>query len=141
MRWCRILGVAVALVIQSGCVNREIAWVESPRQWDSIRTLHVVKFEPDRRDLQLLIADQFRAYGFSVTADPEPNPGADAEVVYRDHWAWDLVNYMAQLTVVVREADSNYPIATGKSLHGSVTRKTMKGMVKEVVSNIVDAGN
>ena len=72
-----------------------------------------------------------------VSADPEPNVQADAVVTYVDRWMWDMTMYMLELTVVVREPKSDFPLATGNSFHTSLTRKSPKEMVDEVIDNIL----
>lgn len=60
----------------------------------------------------------------------------DAIATYVDKWMWDLTMYMIELTIVVRDPASDFPLATGNSLHTSLTRKSPKEMVDEVTSNI-----
>jgi hypothetical protein len=43
---------------------------------------------------------------------------------------------MLELTVVVRDPKTDFPLATGNSLHTSLTRKSPKEMVDEVTTNI-----
>jgi hypothetical protein len=125
------------LMMQSGCaVNRATATVDPATRWEAIKTLHVTKVAEDDRNIHLIIADKLRTKGFAVTADPQPNPQADAVVTYNDKWMWDITMYMIELTVVVREPKGNFPLATGNSYHTSLTRKSPKEMVDEVVENI-----
>jgi hypothetical protein len=44
--------------------------------------------------------------------------------------------YMLELTVVMRDPATDFPLATGNSLHTSLTRKSPKEMVEEVTTNI-----
>jgi len=44
--------------------------------------------------------------------------------------------YLVELTVTIREPKSDYPLATGNSLHTSLTRLSPPEMVDEVVGNI-----
>ena len=47
--------------------------------------------------------------------------------------------YMLELTVTIRDPKTEAPLATGNSLHTSLTRKSQTAMVDEVVSNIYSA--
>ena len=49
---------------------------------------------------------------------------------------WDMTMYMIELTVIVRDPASEFPLATGNSLHTSLTRKSPTEMVEEVTTNI-----
>ena len=129
------LGLAV---LGSGCaVNRATATVDPSLNWDAVKTLHVKKLDADDRGIHTLIADKLRARGFATTADPQPSPQVDAVVTYADRWMWDLTMYMLELTVTVRDPKSDFPLATGNSLHTSLSRKSPKEMVDEVIDNIL----
>ena len=122
----------------TGCAtNRATASADPSLKWASIKSVHVKKLEGEDGSTQKLIAEKFRAKGFTVTADPEQNPNADAVVTYVDRWMWDITMYMLELTVTMREPKTNFPLATGNSLHTSLTRKSAKEMVEEVVDNIL----
>jgi hypothetical protein len=132
---CCLLLLSVAL---GGCaVNRATATADPSVRWDTLKTLHVKKLEGEDSGLQLVIAEKFRSHGFSVTADPQPNPQADAVVTYVDRWMWDITMYMLELTVVIRDPKSDFPLASGNSFHTSLSRRSPKEMVDEVVDNIV----
>lgn len=127
-----------AATLAGGCaVNRATATADPALRWDTLKTLHVKKLEADERGIQTLIADKLRSKGFSVTVDPQPNPQADAVVTYVDRWMWDITMYMLELTVVIRDPKSDFPLASGNSFHTSLTRKSPQEMVDEVIENIV----
>ncbi len=44
--------------------------------------------------------------------------------------------YLLELTITIRDPQTDYPMATGNSLHSSLTRKSPKEMVEEVMGNI-----
>ena len=83
------------------------------------------------------VAEKLRASGFAVTADPEPMGQPDATVTYVDKWIWDITMYMIELTITLRDPKTDHPIAMGNSYHTSLTRKSQKEMVDEVVGNIL----
>ena len=49
---------------------------------------------------------------------------------------WDITMYMLELTVTVRDPNSDFPLASGNSYHTSLSRLTPEEMVDEVISNI-----
>jgi hypothetical protein len=85
-----------------------------------------------------VIADQLTLRGLQATTGPEgaAPKDADAIVTYRDKWQWDMAMYMIELTIYVREPQTDVLLATGKSLHTSLTRKTPEEMAAEVLGNM-----
>jgi hypothetical protein len=137
-RFLVALLTAVSLLAVGGCaVNRATATADPALRWDTLRTLHVKQLEGEDGSTKKLIAEKLAASGFKVTADPEPNPQADAVVTYVDKWMWDITMYMLELTITIREPKTDFPLATGNSFHTSLTRKSQKEMVDEVVENIL----
>lgn len=133
-----IVAAMLGLVALAGCaVNRATATADETLRWESIKTLHVKQLEGEDGSTKKLIAEKLRASGFTVTADPEPTGQADAMVTYVDKWMWDITMYMIELTITLRDPKTDYPIATGNSYHTSLTRKSQKEMVDEVVDNIL----
>ena len=57
-------------------------------------------------------------------------------MTYVDKWMWDITMYLLELTVTIRDPQSDFPLATGNSLHTSLTRLSPPDMVKEVLDNI-----
>ncbi len=103
-----------------------------------MKSLYVVKFGPDERGINQLIADQLAAMGYVATtgAAADRPKNIDAIVTYRDKWMWDITMYMLELDVALRNAASNYPLAVGNSYHTSLSRRSPEEMVKEVLDNI-----
>lgn len=139
------IGVLLAtlglLSITTGCaVNRATANVENPAALNKVKTLHVTKVDADQRGINVLIADKFKARGYNVTTGNDKPKEVDAIVTYLDKWMWDITMYMIELTITVRDPKTEFPIATGNSLHTSLTRKSPTEMVDEVVENILKQG-
>jgi hypothetical protein len=134
--------VIIALFMATGCaINRATATIDPSANLSSLKTLHVVKFPDDNGGVNTLIADKFRSRGYSVTSgDDKRTEGIDAIVTYVDKWMWDLTMYMLELTVTIRDPKTDYPLASGNSYHTSLTRKSPKEMVDEVVDNIFKQG-
>lgn len=133
-----LLLLCITATITSGCaVNRATAHIDPATNLSALKTLHVRKFADDNANTETLIADRLRAQGVKVTADPQTPPArVDGVVTYVEKWMWDITMYMLELTVVIRDPQSDFPLATGNSYHTSLTRKSPKEMVDEVIGNI-----
>jgi len=137
----KLLQLFAALILvaalASGCaVNRATANIDPSANVSALKTMYV-KIEPEDKQTYSLIVDKLRGKGVNVTAGAEATPpGVDAVVTYVDKWMWDITMYMLELTVVIREPNTNFPLATGNSLHTSLTRLSPKEMVDEVIDNI-----
>lgn len=130
-----IVGLIASLL--SGCaINRATATVDPSADLRSLKTMHVVKLEEDGYDVNELIADKFRSMGYTVTTSKEKPANVDAIVTYWDKWMWDITMYLLELTIAIRDPATDFPLATGNSMHTSLTRKSPKEMVDEVVTNI-----
>lgn len=120
-----------------GCaVNRATANVDPSTRLSDLKTMHVKKYSDDNAKVDELIAEKLRSKGVTVTTGPEAPKGVDAVVTYVDKWMWDITMYMLELTVVLRNPSTDFPIASGNSFHTSLTRLPPKEMVNEVVDNI-----
>jgi hypothetical protein len=137
-RVIRLLLAAVAVsVFASGCaVNRATATVDPSANLDKLRVVQVRRLEGEDGTIQKLIASNLRKRGYEVSEDAKPPEKVDAVVTYVDKWLWDITMYLSELTVTVRELKSDAPLATGNSLHTSLTRRSPPEMVDEVVGNI-----
>jgi hypothetical protein len=133
--------VTVCVALTTGCaVNRATATVDPAARLDTLKTLHVTKHEKDERGVHTLIVDKLRSSGFAVTTGNPPPDKVDAMVTYVDKWFWDITMYLLELTITIREPKTDYPLATGNSMHTSLTRKSPPEMVDEVVGNILKEG-
>jgi hypothetical protein len=130
--------ITSVMLLGGGCaINRATATADPALRWDTIKSLHVKRLESEDGSLQKLIADKFRASGFTVTSDPEPASQPDAFVTYQDKWMWDITMYLLELTVTLRDPGTDVAVASGNSYHTSLTRKSDREMVDEVVDNIL----
>jgi hypothetical protein len=137
----RIIGLLSAVVIASvfmtGCaVNRATATVDPSAQLDKLRTVQVKKLEGEDGTVRKLIADNLRARGYAVATDGQAQEKVDAVVTYVDKWMWDITMYLLELTITIRDPQTDYPLANGNSYHTSLTRKSPPEMVDEVLGNI-----
>ena len=135
------LFVSVVLMLGTGCaVNRSDATVDPSADLGSIKTIFVTKASGDGRGVDVLIADRLKTMGYNVTTGMSPPASVDAVVSYEDKWMWDITMYMLELTVILRDPRDDFPLASGNSYHTSLTRKSPKEMVDEVLSNIFNKG-
>lgn len=105
------------------------------------KTYYVIKRTEDDADIEKIIADQLTSRGLQAAsgiAPAEGMPAVDAVVVYDDHWMWDLTMYMTRLSIYVREVDSGMIVARAESFRPSLQRKTVKGMVQEVLTKLFE---
>lgn len=131
-----------AMSMMTGCAfNRASANLMPGTDLLAIKTVYVVKQPKDNHGIDQLIKTKLESKGYVVSTGPERSTpyNADAAVTYIDKWMWDITVYMLELTVVVRDPRSNFPLATGHSLHTSLTRKSPEEMVDEVITNIATA--
>lgn len=136
-----ILFAFMALALSTGCaVNRATATLMPDADLSKVKTVYVVKHDKDDRGVGDLIKTNLAGRGYQAEMGPEVKPPykTDAVVTYVDKWMWDITMYLLELTITVRDKN-DFPLATGNSLHTSLTRKSPPEMVDEVVNNIVTA--
>jgi hypothetical protein len=122
-----------------GCaINRESASASSDIELSHLKKFYVLKFAPDERGINNLIATELDKLGFEASTGLESSApkDVDAIVTYRDKWQWDITMYMIELRVFIREPQTDNLLAVGNSLHTSLTRKSPEEMVAEVLLNI-----
>lgn len=126
------------LSFAAGCANIATATLDPGTDLAKVKTAYVVKLPKDERGVNTLIVEKLKSKGVTATTGAETKPAADVDAVvtYADRWHWDMAMYMLELTITVRDPKNDFPLATGRSLHGSLTRKSPKEMVDEVVESI-----
>lgn len=137
---CLLLLVA-SLTITAGCANRATGSLTAGTDLSKIKSFYIVQAPQDNRNTYALIKTNLEKRGYATTTGPEQKPPfqSDAVVTYVDKWMWDITMYMLELTITFRNPNTDYPIATGNSLHASLTRKSPEEMVDEVLTNIFNA--
>ena len=129
-----IVILLVIFTLLQGCaINRATANIDPTTNLSSLKVFHVKKNSEDTRDTNALIEDKLEKMGFQVS---ETGKGVDAVVTYVDKWFWDITFYMLELTITVRDPKTDFPFASGNSLHTSLSRKPPEAMVDEVLTNI-----
>ena len=137
-----VLALIGTMALTTGCaVNRATATLAPGADLSKVKTAYVVKHDKDKYKVNELIKTKLESKGYTVSTGPQPAApvAADISVTYLDKWMWDITMYMLELTIDFRDPKTNFPIATGNSLHTSLTRKSPEAMVDEVVNNILSA--
>lgn len=128
-----------ALLLVPGCANQSIATLAPGTDLSKVKNFYVVKLATDKHGVDILIQDRLTKLGYAAKRGPEmpaADYNADIVVTYRDKWVWDMSMYMIDLTITFRAPDNGFPMATGYSMHTSLTRKSPEEMVEEVLASI-----
>lgn len=128
------------ILLFSGCANRAIVDRNPAYNISSIKTIHIKNSDGGGDELAPVIARKLKQLGYiNVTIGDVVPSSVDAVITYKDKWMWDITMYMIELTITVRDKDSWTPIATGNSMHTSLSRKSEQEMVDEVLTNIFNS--
>lgn len=141
-RLASIVAVLGIMWLASGCaINKATASLTPGSSLSGVKTFYVVKLAEDKHGVDELIRKQLVKMGYTAAVGPEKSLpySADAVVTYTDKWMWDMTMYMIELTITLRNPANNFPLATGNSMHTSLTRKSPEEMVEEVLTNIFKA--
>lgn len=140
-KWLALGLVAIVMLFNSGCaINRATATLDPTANLREVKTMYVTRFPSDDRGVNLLISDRLKSMGYDVDTGVDTPMNVDVVVTYKDRWMWDITMYMLELTVVIRDPKTNFPLASGNSFHTSLTRKPPNEMVAEVINNIFKQG-
>lgn len=140
MKMQRLLGAALlaaSAMFASGCaINRATATVEPGANLEAVKRVHVVHAAEDGRNINEILAERLTQMGFVASTGAEKRKDVDANLTYVDRWMWDLTMYMLELTVILRDPVTDFPMAKANSFHTSLTRQSPKEMVQEVTTNL-----
>lgn len=127
-----------ALSLNSGCANRAGANVTPGTNIASAKTFYVAQTPADSRGIEKIIRDNLIKRGYTASSGPSTSKPAavDVLVTYVDRWMWDITMYMLELTITFRNPANDFPMATGNSMHTSLTRLSPEEMVDEVLGNM-----
>lgn len=133
----RSVAIIAVLLLFSGCANRSVVDRHPSFSLETIKTLHIKNSDGGGDELIPVMVRKLNELGYTdVTSGDEIPATADAVLTYQDKWMWDITMYMMELTITMRDKDSWTALATGNSMHGSLTRKSEEEMVDEVLRNI-----
>lgn len=134
--------LAVAAGLSTGCANRATGSINPSTDLSALKTMYVRHYPSDNSGVDLEIADRLRSKGVVVSTGPDKASGRfDAIVTYVDKWRWDITMYLLELTITIRDPETESPLASGNSLHTSLTRLSQAQMVDEVVNNIYNSAS
>lgn len=140
-RLCVTAVFLLAVALMAGCsINRAAVTVDQTTDLKAIKSMHVVNTNAEGRHIEEIIASKLRAMGYVVTTGLDKKTDADVVVTYIDRWIWDITVYMLELTIVIRDPKSDFPLASGSAFHTSLSRKSPPEMVDEVLANIFKQG-
>ena len=142
MRFAWIVAFAAAVAVAGCAINREGASVSPDVDMSRLKTYYVVRFAPDDRGIQEVIAAVLRKRGLEASSGSEGDAPKDAQVIvpYQDKWTWDMTMYMIELKIYFREPETGRLLAMGTSRHTSLSRRSPEEMAAEVLANIFKGG-
>ena len=126
----------------AGCSNSATATLSPGADLSAVKIFYVVHQPRDTHNLHFIIRDRIVKEGFGAAAGSEIEKSAhqaNSIVTYVDRWMWDMTLYLLELTVTLRDAANDFPLAVGNSYHTSLTRLSPEEMVNEVMTNIFNA--
>jgi hypothetical protein len=120
-----------------GCVNSAHQAKSSSVNLSNIKKIYVEKFPSDGRGIEKIIANELNSMGYEAVVGEIQPDDIDAFITYRDKWRWDITMYMLSISIKMRDPETGFPLAIGNSLHTSLTRKSPKELVREVLRNML----
>jgi hypothetical protein len=127
------------LPLLPGCATNLTSNLVPGASLDELGKIFVVRFEPDKRQLNSIIADKLALMGHPAVAgeaDEVPND-IDTLVTYRDNWHWDITMYMIRINIQFRNRKTKELIASGESYRTSLARKNPEEMIYETLVEIL----
>lgn len=134
----------ICLSLSYGCaINRATAKIAPGKDLSNVKSFYIVE-EPDDKgtgNVYKLIETNLVKRGYAVSTGPgrKAPDRYDITLTYVERWAWDIVTYMAELTITFTDSTNHLTLARGHSLHTSLARKSPEEMVDEVLTNIFSA--
>jgi len=135
----RVALINLLAALSLGCVSTSLTSDVDPQvDLSSLESFLVVRFPPDDRGIENMIANALDKRGkAAVATDSKPDQvDADAVVTYEDKWMWDITMYMLELTIEIHDPRTDYVLATGVSYRTSLARTSPEEMVEEVIGEI-----
>ena len=128
-------------LVMTGCSSKLTSDLVPGATLNTKGKFYVVHFEPDKRNLNVMIADRLKLMGYDAIAGEQNNMPSDIETVvtYVDNWQWDITNYMIEINVQFRDAKDNSLIMSGKSHRTSLVRKSPEEMIRETLEVMLKA--
>lgn len=144
--WRKSFAVGMVMLLASlglgGCTNTSTGSVNPNVNLGELKVFYVVKFAPDGRGINQLIANELAARGYQASTGPQMNvpEGVDAIVTYSDRWRWDVTMFMKGIDITILDARNNTVIASGSAARSSFTRQSPNVIIAEVLGKIFSRG-
>lgn len=126
-------------LLMTGCASKVSSTAVPGASLKEKGKFYVVRFEPDKRNLNVIIADQLTLMGFNTaTGEKSDMPdNIDTVVTYVDHWQWDMSNYMIKIDIQFRDGRDGALIMSGESYRTSLVRRSPTTMIKETLEEML----
>jgi hypothetical protein len=128
----KLLSILCLTLVLGSCATSLKADIAPKADLDNLGKIYVVRFEPDKRGLNKIFAEELKALGYNARAgESESQPkDTDTLVTYQDHWMWDITNYMISIDVQFYSVKKGKLIANIHNMRTSLVRKTPRGMIR-----------
>lgn len=135
----KTLAILFLIMQLQGCMTRLNASMAPGANIEDFGKIYVQNFEPDRRNLHRIIADQLTMLGYPASPidDGYSPEDADILVTYVDNWRWDITNYMIKIKINVRNAQTQQLLISGESFRTSLARRSPETMIQEALVEIL----
>jgi len=131
--------IFLALIISlAGCASSLKSNLVPGAAFNELGKIYVVRFQPDKRHLNTIIADRLTLMGYPATAGEksEMPDNIDTLVTYKDNWQWDITNYMIRINIQFRDGKTKTLIISGESYRTSLIRESPENMIQETLIEI-----
>ena len=130
--------LAISLLL-FGCATNLTSNLTPGATLDELGKTFVVRFDPDKRELNSIIANQLSLMGYPAIAGEKDEIPEDVDtlITYRDNWRWDITNYMIKINIQFKDGKSRELIVSGESYRTSLARKSPEEMIKETLTEIL----
>lgn len=139
----RAIAVIVGISLFAGCAPwHSYSHKVEPVDLSRIKSFYVVHNPDDSADLDKVIKDTFISLGLEVamgSIDKVPQD-VDALVAYEFQWFWDITNYLLMMKILIRDADTQWPLAMGESVRPSLARRSPEEMALEILEPLFKPG-
>ena len=137
-----LLPLFIALIFLNGCATRLNANVAPSQDMDNLGEIYVVRFEPDKRGLNQIIAEEFNALGYKAKyGESTDKPKSTQTVVtYSDKWMWDITMYMLSIDIQLFDVKQGMPIGNVHNFRTSLARKSPRGMIRGALYELLGKG-
>ncbi len=135
-----VLGCLLLSAFTSGCVGPQIRANLEPGQYlKDLGKTYVAHFEPDKRNLNEIIAQEITLMGYKATTGERADMPADTQtlVTYEDHWMWDMSMYLLRINISFVDAKTDKTIISGETIRPSLIRREPPVMIRETLQEML----